>query len=298
MQNKDSISFYKMEGLGNDFILIDAGQFFKKDNYQNYNNIISYVNDNFYYLDKEFIKKISDRNLGIGCDQIGIFNYNNANNSLYLAIYNQDGSDVSMCVNITRCIASLIFLLYGDKKLNIYINNKVVKAIINEKQIAEIDIGQASEKISEVDLVRVEKLIQESGLRIDYFKCINVGNNHLVLVLDTNSKNKFNFDIEKFGEHFSNNKVFAKVNNINVGFANIIDRSNISLSVYEVGAGLTLSCGSGAAAAFAAIYSLCLVDNLVSVHFKHGDLLVKQDEAGNIIISGNCNLIFSGKYFI
>ncbi|MFO1130216.1 MAG: diaminopimelate epimerase [Rickettsiales bacterium] len=354
MQN--SINFYKMEGLGNDFIIIDANN--QKNNYFN-------QKDNFFLLEEEFIKKISNRNTGIGCDQIAIFSlhnyiqnakdnneidqidqednqYNNQidqinqqdnthNNEigqihtqdikysnqineinqtyetniknkpkLYLSIYNQDGSEVSMCVNIIRCIATLIFKLYNIKELDILIFNKLVTTSIEADNLANINIGKAN-IINNINELELKNIVQKSGIEIDYFKCINVGNNHLILIVNDavneNLLDKFNFDIEKFGKYLSQHDIFKQLGGVNVNFVKILNRNKVAILVYELGVGLTFACGSGAAASFYATSQFGFTEKEIIAQFKYGNLHLSLNKNEEINIKGECNLVFNGTYY-
>ena len=219
------IPFVKMHGNGNDFVIIDNNkQNFKKD--------------------IEFIRKIADRKIGIGCDQLILIEKSNKYDA-FMRIYNNDGSEAEMCGNAARCVASL--LMAGTKKTKINIetistslsaslkeNNEVcIKMVVPEQNLKKI-IKNNYKKI--INLQEINPLLSEGHV-------INMGNPHIVFF--TKSLDLINLD--KIGKSIETHDAF--LNGINVEIVEILTPSSIKIKFWERGAGETLSCGSGILAA-------------------------------------------------
>ncbi len=247
---------YKMDGLGNDFVIIDR----REDD----------VN-----LSKEQIIKIGNRN-NVGFDQI-IFIEKKANDAFPIKIYNPDGIEVGACGNGSRCIAYLISKENNQKKIKLEADKRILKAEILGEKIVKINMGLTKFKgwkdiplIEGLDprKVAIDFLEKEYGLG----HCVNVGNPHIVFFVKDCEK----IDIEKIGPKIENHHYFPE--RINVTFAEVADDfKNIKVKVWERGAGKTKACGTAACATVVVGYLNGLTERICNVHFKEGALEIFSD---------------------
>ena len=260
------IKAYKMDGLGNDFVIIDNRQ-----------KIID--------LTKEQIIKICDRNY-IGCDQL-ILIENDKTADAYLKFYNCDGGESGACGNGTRCVADLI----SKETKNKYIVLKTLSGNLNSEilgnNIVTTEIGIAKTKWDEIPL---SESLNTKNLNIkindknnkEYLggTAVNVGNPHVVFFVTKID----DFDIKNLGPNIENNKIFPE--KCNVTIAQVIDKNLIKVKVWERGAGLTKACGTAACAtAFAGkLNNLC--NNKTDIEFENGKLSISIDEKNSIHMKG------------
>ena len=261
-----NIKAFKMDGLGNDFVIID--------NRQKITN-----------LTNEQIIKICDRNF-IGCDQlILIDNDNSADASL--KFFNSDGGEAGACGNGTRCVAD--FISKETKNTDIVLKTKSgnLKSKILENNIVTTEIGNAKTNWDEIPLseqlntknLKI-KIIDINGKQFLGGTAVNVGNPHIVFFVD----NFDNFNIKEIGPKIENNKIFPK--KCNVTIAQVINRNLIKVKVWERGAGLTKACGTAACATAFAGKLNNLTNNKTDIEFTYGRLSIFIDEKNSIHMKG------------
>ena len=257
---------YKMDGLGNDFVIIDqrTGQF---------------------ELSKFQIKKICDRNF-IGCDQL-IFIKKNLKIDASLEFYNSDGSTSGACGNGTRCVAYLLSREMKKNKITLETETGNLESKVLGEKLVETKIGTAKTKWNEIPLLKElntnnlnYKIIDKN--KKEYFggTAVNVGNPHVVFFIN----NIEDFNLEKIGPEIENDKLFTE--KCNVTLAKIINKNHIKVKVWERGAGLTKACGT---AACATAYSAKIngkINNKTDIEFEMGKLSISIDEKENISMSG------------
>ncbi len=257
---------YKMDGLGNDFVIID----------QRKNQI---------KLTKDQIKKICDRNF-IGCDQL-IFIKKNLKIDASLEFYNSDGSTSGACGNGTRCVAYLLSREMKKNKITLETETGNLESKVLGEKLVETKIGTAKTKWNEIPLLKElntnnlnYKIIDKN--KKEYFggTAVNVGNPHVVFFIN----NIEDFNLEKIGPEIENDKLFTE--KCNVTLAKIINKNHIKVKVWERGAGLTKACGT---AACATAYSAKIngkINNKTDIEFEMGKLSISIDEKENISMSG------------
>jgi diaminopimelate epimerase len=260
------IEFHKMHGCSNDFVIIDNRE---------YN--ISFKT--------EIIKLLSDRNIGIGCDQLIIID-DSIKYDYFMKIYNNDGTEAGNCGNAARCVTKL--LIGKKKQITIETNTSILHAKkINDK--FQINMGHAS--FNWRDILTIERIYDDIRLHDELGPglILSIGNPHIVFFVD----NIDDIDIEKMGALIENHPIF--INKVNVNFAEIIDEKNIKLKTWERGAGLTLSCGTGACASMIAANKRNLIQNKAVISQKGGNLLIELDNNNEILMTGTADYIFSGE---
>lgn len=244
----------KYDGLGNDYLVLDP----------NLNSI---------ELTEEKIKKICNRNFGVGSDGI-LYGPILKDNKIKVRIFNPDGSEAEKSGNGVRIFSKylldkgyikektfILSTLGGDVKVE-YLDKmgKKIKVAMGKVTFESEEIPVSGEK---------RKVINETfNFNGKEFKgtCVSIGNPHCVIPMKNISKDL----AERLGPYVENYKNFP--NKINMQLLEVIDRNNIKIEIYERGAGYTLASGSSSCAASCAAYELGLVDNKVKVHMPGGIL--------------------------
>ena len=260
------IKAFKMDGLGNDFVIIDQ----RKEK-------LSLSNDQ--------IIKICDRKF-IGCDQL-IFVNENIDIDAELEFYNSDGSKSDACGNGTRCVAHLLSKENNKKEINLTVGSKILKSKIFENNLVETSIGSPKMKWDEIPLSKNSdtknlniKLIDNENNEIIGGIAVNVGNPHVIFFVENINK----FNLEKIGPEIENHELFP--NKCNVTLAKKISQNLIKVKVWERGAGLTKACGTAACAVAVAANLENLSNSKTEIEFSTGKLLISIDEKNNIKMMG------------
>ena len=260
------IKAFKMDGLGNDFVIID--------NRQTITN-----------LTKEQIIKICDRKF-IGCDQLILIKKNDISDAS-LEFYNSDGGMSGACGNGTRCIADLLGKENNKKEIVLTtLSGKLKSNIVGEKMVST-EIGIAKTKWDEIPLSK-ELNTNNLGIKINDKNnnefsggtAVNVGNPHVVFFVDNNE----NFEIEKIGPKIETHSLFPE--KCNVTIAQKINKDHIKVNVWERGAGLTKACGTAACATAYAGKINQLTGNNTDIEFASGKLSILIDDKESIHMKG------------
>ena len=257
---------YKMDGLGNDFIIIDQ----RKEKLN---------------LSIDQIVKICDRSF-IGCDQLILIDKSEIADAR-LNFFNSDGSESGACGNGTRCVAYFISKELNKKEINLATMSGKLNSKILSENLVETTIGQARTSWDEIPIT---KNINTKNLNIkieDKNKniliggtAINVGNPHLIFFVNEIN----NYDMKKIGPSLEHNDLFPE--RCNVTLAKVENTKKISVKVWERGVGLTMACGSAACATAFAGKINGLSDNEVDIGFKLGNLSVSINKDNYIKMKG------------
>ena len=259
-------SAYKMDGLGNDFVIIDNRS----------KPII---------LNNEQILKICDRKF-IGCDQL-IFINTHEKSDAKIDFFNSDGSTSGACGNGTRCVADLLSKENGKKNISLVTSEGELKSDIIGDNLVETGIGFGKTNWNEIPLA---KNVNTKNLQIEILDndnkshiggtAISVGNPHIIFFVSDLEK----FNIEKIGPTIENHELFPERCNVTIG--QVINEKLIKVRVWERGAGLTKACGTAACAtAFAGLIHN-VSSNLVDIEFKTGNLTISIDQDNFIKMKG------------
>ena len=257
---------FKMDGLGNDFVIID----------QRAKNI---------NLSKENIIKICSRDF-IGCDQL-IYIHKNNDNKDKLTFYNSDGSISGACGNGTRCVAKLLSKEYKNQEIDLETSSGILHSSILEENVVETNIGKPTMKWNEIPLIKAlntkDLQISIRDINENNFAggiAVNVGNPHIIFFVENNE----NFEIENIGPEIEQHQYFPE--KCNVTIATIKNKNLINVRVWERGAGLTKACGTAACAtAYAGFITKKTSDN-VDIKFTTGILSIKIDQNNSIFMKG------------
>ena len=260
------IKAFKMDGLGNDFVIIDQRVY----------------NQN---LNKDQIIKICDRDF-IGCDQLILIKKNNEIDAA-LEFYNSDGSMSAACGNGTRCIADFLSKESNQKEISVLTSSGLLKSKILGNNLVETEIGipkiawdeiPLSKKIDTRDL-KVKIIDKNNNEHIGGI-AVNVGNPHIIFfVSDIES-----FDLKKIGPRIEKHELFPE--KCNVTLANVINKNLIKVKVWERGAGLTKACGTAACATAVAGNIKSLIDKTTDIEFTLGKLTISIDKKNSVHMKG------------
>ena len=265
------IKAYKMDSIGNDFVIID----------QRIKNI---------ELSKEQLVKICDRSF-IGCDQLIIIKKNRKLDA-GLEFYNSDGSTSGACGNGTRCVAYLLSKENNKKEITVWTSSAILKSNILKDNLVETQIGTPKIEWNEIPINENKntkslgiKIMDENNNEHIGGTAINVGNPHVIFFVE----NIDNFNIKKIGPTIENDKLFPE--KCNVTIAKVINDNLIKVKVWERGAGLTKACGTAACATAVAGNINGFTKAKTDIEFELGKLSIFIDDKNNIHIKGSVSEI-------
>jgi diaminopimelate epimerase len=260
------IKAFKMDGLGNDFVIIDQR--------------IHDLN-----LSKDQIIKICDRSF-LGCDQLILIKKNREIDA-GLEFYNSDGSTSGACGNGTRCIADFLSKENNQKEITVWTSSGLLKSKILGNNLVETEIGIPKTNWEEIPLSRkldtkdlgIEIIDKNNNKHIGGI-AVNVGNPHIVFFVNDIES----FDLKKVGPEIENYELFPE--KCNVTLAKVLNKNLIKVKVWERGAGLTKACGTAACATAVAANIKSLVGKTTDIEFTLGKLTISIDEKNSIHMKG------------
>ena len=261
-----TITAFRMDGLGNDFLIIDRRE----------KNI---------HFSKEKIIELADRKK-IGFDQI-IFLEKEENNTTPILIFNSDGNEVAACGNGTRCVS---YLLGKEKNLN-NILLKTTERTLDTEIVGNLTVRvNMGKPLFDWTQIPLSKKLDHKNINIEIIDtknnkfnegfALNVGNPHLIFFV----KNCFDFNLRELGPKLEHNELFPE--QCNVTLAQVVNKNNITVNVWERGAGLTKACGTAACATAVASFLKNLTERNCNIKFKEGILNINFDENENIYMTG------------
>ena len=267
--NKDNneimalINAFRMDGLGNDFVIIDRRK-------------------NSIDLTKEKIVELGSRS-NIGFDQI-IFIEKERGNSFPITIFNSDGGEVSACGNGSRCVAYLLGKNLNTKQVRLKTNNRLLNAKIVGDLKVELEIGKPLLSYKDIPLSReinpADVTVEVNNKKFTGGFCVNVGNPHIIFFTD----NLEIFELEIIGPKIENHKLFPE--KCNVTIAKVVSENLIKVKVWERGAGITKACGTAACATAVASNIKGLTKAKTDIEFELGRLSIFIDEKNSIHMKG------------
>ena len=261
-----------MHGLGNDFMVVD--------------NTDGDIN-----FSVEQIRNLSDRHLGVGFDQLLVVESSTSPGiDFRYVIYNADGSEVAQCGNGARCFARFVTQksLTTRNPIVVETHSSVITLHINADNTVRVDMGNPSFALDSIPLIapEIQPTYEIEGLEMGV---LSMGNPHCVLIVEE----LLTLDIASISTKIQSNK--ALPNQANIGFMQIVNRSEINLRVYERGSGETLACGSGACAAVVYGVEKGLLDEKVCAHLTGGDAAIEYQKGGHVFLSGPAEFVFEGQ---
>jgi len=276
------IKFTKMHGLGNDYVYIDA---------------INQKIEN----ESSLAKFVSNRHFGIGSDGL-ILICKSEIADFKMRMFNSDGSEAEMCGNGIRCVGKFVYDKGLTNKTTVKIETLagIKTLILNTKDgkvgTARVDMGEPILEAEKIPVISTEKPVKNLELEAENkkfkFTCVSMGNPHAITIVENTKE----FDVEKYGKVLEIDKAFPK--KANIEFAQIIDRQNINMRVWERGAGETLACGTGACATAVACNLNGLTDRKVNIELLGGTLNIEWNETDNhVYMTGPAVTVFDGELY-
>lgn len=272
-----ALRFTKMEGLGNDFVVVDAMR-------------------TPFTLAAADIRRLADRRFGVGCDQVLVVEPARGDADFRYRIFNADGGEVEQCGNGARCF--VVFVrergLTGKREIRVETAGGLIVPRIESDGEVSVDMGAPRFGPGEVPFIGGTGAMAEP-LDIDgvlvQVSVLSMGNPHAVQVVD---------DVERapvatLGPRIEAHPRFPK--RVNAGFMQVVDRATIRLRVFERGAGETLACGTGACAAAVAGIRRDLIDSPVRVITRGGDLAIEwPGGVAAVAMKGPARSVFEGEW--
>ncbi len=270
------VEFTKMHGAGNDYIYVDTDRF-----------PIEYP--------ERLAVKWSRFHTGIGSDGLILIS-RSEKADFRMRIFNADGSEAMMCGNGSRCVGKYVYdkgltaktkvtleTLSGIKTLNLHVENGKVNSV-------SVDMGKSEILALGGDPTPfVNRPINAGNITMNG-TAVSMGNPHLVFFVDNADK----FNVAAIGPLFEHHPWFE--NRTNVEFAQVLSPSKIRMRVWERGSGITMACGTGACATFAAAKECGLVDGKVSLVLDGGELQIENSPAnGDVIMTGPAETVYEGQ---
>ncbi len=271
------LKFTKMHGAGNDFVVIDA----TKDAFN---------------LSKQKISKLSNRQLGIGFDQLLVVGSSTIKHADFsYRIFNADGGEVNQCGNGARCFVTFVH----DKKLTskheivVETRSGIIRPKLQDDGSVSVNMGPPIFDPVEIPILGISKN-DKYALLIDgrqfEFGAVSMGNPHAVILAEKIDA----APVKTMGKLLENNEMFPE--RVNVNFMGVRSRQKVDLRVWERGAGETLSCGTGACASVVYGIKIGLLDSPCKVLTKGGELTIAWNGDGaDVYLSGPVQSVFEGE---
>jgi diaminopimelate epimerase len=272
-----SIPFRKMNGLGNDFVVLDA-------------------RPRPLALGPREAASIADRKTGVGCDQL-IALEPSRQADVFMRIWNADGGEVGACGNAARCVAALVSAERGRPDVAIETESAILGAFVNTDGSVTIDMGSPRFAWDEIPLAEPFHDTRRIELQVGPIddpvlhspSAVNVGNPHCIFFVEDVEAH----DLGRFGPMLEHHPLFPE--RANISLAQVTAPDAIKLRTWERGAGLTRACGTAACAAAVAAAHRGLTGRGLRVSLPGGDLLIDWRESdGHILMTGPYTLDYEG----
>jgi diaminopimelate epimerase len=272
-----SFAFRKMNGLGNDFVVLDARA-----------KPIA--------ISEDQARAIADRKTGIGCDQLIVME-KSSRADVRMRIWNAEGGEVQSCGNASRCIADLLF--DENKTDTVTIDTKGGLLIATKAGDKMVTVDQGVPKFGWKDIPLSEPFADTRHIELQYGpidapllhspSVVNVGNPHCIFWVDDLDV----LDLGRAGPMLENHPLFPE--RANITLAKVVARDHVIIKVWERGAGLTKACGTAACAVMAAGHRIKIIDAAARVTLPGGDLLMSvREHDGHVLMTGPAAYEFEG----
>ena len=278
------LKFTKMQGAGNDFVVIDG-----------VSQPIS--------LTSAQIKKIANRNFGVGCDQLLIVEKTSLPNvDFKYRIFNADGGEVEQCGNGARCFVRFVLAkgLTKNHEIRVETASGLITLTMRDDNQVTVNMGAPIFEPAKIPFIAEKRqtiyALQPSihagaghALNID-ISAVSMGNPHAVTIVDDVDTT----NVAELGSQIEAHTSFPQ--RVNAGFMQIVNPQTIKLRVYERGAGETLACGTGACAAVVSGIQLGLLQSPVLVNARGGKLQITwAGEGAPVMMTGGAEVVFEGQ---
>jgi diaminopimelate epimerase len=277
VESRMRIRFAKMQGQGNDFVVVDGVR-----------QAIA--------LGPKQVRAIADRHFGVGCDQLLVVEAaRSAGNDFRYRIFNADGGEVEQCGNGARCFARYVLDegLTDKRETRVETASGVIVPRVEDSGQVTVDMGAPRFEPREVPFEAASMQptypLRVAGQELEV-SVLSMGNPHAVQVVEDVDR----APVATQGPLIENHPAFPK--RVNAGYMQVLSRGHIRLRVWERGAGETLACGSGACAGVVAGIRRGLLDADVRVTTRGGDLLIRwPGEGAPVMMTGDAVRVFDGE---
>ncbi|MFT6583622.1 MAG: diaminopimelate epimerase [Alphaproteobacteria bacterium] len=274
------IPFLKMNGLGNDFVVIDQ-------------RTISANTAPLTEIDSGLAQRIADRRRGVGFDQLVLIEDPQTSSAVaYFRFLNSDGSESGACGNGARCAAAQLMRETNTTDIIFETESGVTTAQVCKDGTVWVDQGLAKMNWRDVPLAHdMDTLHLDLSLEeVSDPAAVGMGNPHCVFFVDDADC----VDVERLGPQLEVSPLFPE--RTNVEFVSVRDRTHIRMRVWERGVGVTQACGTGACATAVAAHLRCLCDRDAEIILDGGSLFTTYREDGHVILRGPVEWNFSGMF--
>ena len=268
--------FLKMNGLGNDFVVVEA-------------------RSAPFEPSAEAVRAIADRETGVGCDQLIVIEPGEGVDAR-VRFWNSDGEEISACGNGTRCVGWLLMQASGKDHAVIESRAGMLVASRAGERLVSVDMGKPGLGWTDIPLAReqdtraLDVQISDDPALANPPASVSMGNPHVVCFVDDLDT----APVTTAGPAIEHHPLFPQ--GVNVGFAQVMSRERIRLRVWERGAGLTRACGTGACAALVAAARRDLTDRSAVLELDGGELLIEwRASDDHVIMTGPAAVDFAGE---
>ena len=276
----NTVKITKMQGCGNDFVIIDYDEYKKTG------------------LSMETLaKKICNRNFGIGADGLIIPKTDTKDTDIGWYFFNSDGSTAQMCGNGMRCFAKYVFdnKLVTKKDFSVQTLAGVIKPLLLEDGMVRVNMGNPILEYSKIPF-RGLKTIIVNGREFDIHP-ISMGNPHCIIFTDEDPM----MLAQTYGPYIEKHEFFPE--KTNTEFVKVIAPDEMDMRVFERGCGITLACGTGACASVVAAVLNNLTENKVKVNLLGGSVFVEwqgsqTDTHHDVFLIGPAEYSFFADYIL
>jgi diaminopimelate epimerase len=276
--SKTRLKFTKMQGLGNDFVVLDG--------------ISQRIQ-----LSSAQLRRLADRHFGVGCDQVLVVEKPGRDDlDFRYRIFNADGGEVEQCGNGARCFVQFVRDRGLTAKRSIRVETKggIIEPRLEDDGQVTVDMGTPRFAPEEIPFAGGSSAaiqpLDVGGASVPV-SVVSMGNPHAVQTVDDVD----DAPVATQGPRIERHPRFP--NGVNAGYMQIVDRANIRLRVWERGAGETLACGTGACAAVASGIRRGLLDSPVSVATRGGTLTIAWNGGESpVFMTGPATTVFEGEW--
>jgi diaminopimelate epimerase len=281
------INFTKVQGAGNDFVLIE--------------------DDGAARDWTKLTPAMCDRHFGIGGDGL-LLVIKSIKADCRMRVFNLDGSEADACGNGTRCVVRYVLekglvkprggeitveTMSGVRRVRVGSGKKPTIQVFMGKPIfaakdIPVKIGQGNK---ELDIMPVLDYPLTIGRKKLLLNCVSMGNPHAVYFIDTPVAD---YPLAVIGPQMEKHRIFPK--HVNFEIVRLLNRTQIEARVWERGVGETLACGSGACAIAVMARMHDAIDNKVDINLPGGTLNIEWDGQGEVMLSGPAKVVFSGEW--
>lgn len=269
--------FFRYHAIGNDYLVIAESELSSP-------------------LTPALVRRVCHRNVGVGSDGILLHLTDKIRDRFKLRIFNPDGSESEKSGNGLRIFARYLWdrkQVGGDAFEVATLGGTVACLVTHEGRMVTVDMGELTFDSARIPVTGpLREVLRErftiAGVELEY-SCASIGNPHCVVVRETLSEN----ETRALGPLIEIEPRFP--NRTNVQFMKVLDRGNVSIQIWERGAGFTLASGSSSSAAAGVAHKLGWCDGDITVHMPGGAIRIEIDSRFNVRMTGSVTHIADGE---